>query len=561
MATAGAASSSPVVLTIGVRGRGLLIGTVTLVYIVILLANLRLLLLPPRFALDLSQSSTGSSRVVWVLPGSLLWDRGARVGDRVLAVDGRAAIRESGGLRFVTEVTVQGAHGIVRFSAAALRRGRVTWPLMALSPWFLIFGTLIVLRSTRPQVGKAAYALFASAAFALALAAGADGDDPFMAAAELIAIPAFALAFVHFFLTFPNQRVVRGRARLIAAPALAAAALGLVPLLWSPLYRPLSAVRVTIVSAYLAIGTGLLIWGFMRTRSREARQGLIILNAGAVISVLPLLALSLAPRLFGWHALVPPEEAALVLALLPVSFAYAILRHDIKGVSLWQRWLVRGVLWGLFALLAAGVVLVLHFLRATQLGAPEIGIGALLLVLGGASFHWAYSRLLAHLDRLIFKDGYDYRASLQRLSADLSLTGDLDAVSKSLPQTLAGLMNLRFVVLLAYEGALLRVQGVAGSPEPATVRELIGAAHSESELNPALTADDDHPVLLMPLLLGGSVVGWLCLGPKSSGEPIRGLDRDLLTTLRGHLAAVIGNAQLASDLRLKVRARCAQRTA
>ncbi len=58
----------------------------------------------------------------------------------------------------------------------------------------------------------------------------------------------------------------------------------------------------------------------------------------------------------------------------------------------------------------------------------------------------------------------------------------------------------------------------------------------------------------MPLCLHEVVVGCLCLGPKKSGEPFRAVDRDLLTTLSGHLAALVLNAQLADDLRLKVRA-------
>ncbi|MGI8827723.1 MAG: hypothetical protein ACR2JC_19240 [Chloroflexota bacterium] len=59
--------------------------------------------------------------------------------------------------------------------------------------------------------------------------------------------------------------------------------------------------------------------------------------------------------------------------------------------------------------------------------------------------------------------------------------------------------------------------------------------------------------MLIPLHLGEAVVGCLCLGPKISGEPFRSVDRDLLSTLSGHLAALVQNAQLTDDLRLKVR--------
>ncbi|MCA1599509.1 MAG: hypothetical protein LC769_10960, partial [Chloroflexi bacterium] len=59
-------------------------------------------------------------------------------------------------------------------------------------------------------------------------------------------------------------------------------------------------------------------------------------------------------------------------------------------------------------------------------------------------FRWLYDRLRRLLDRWIFKDSYDYRSSLQRLSQDLSLAGHLD----TLGATLRRLMNLDFAVLL-----------------------------------------------------------------------------------------------------------------
>lgn len=50
-----------------------------------------------------------------------------------------------------------------------------------------------------------------------------------------------------------------------------------------------------------------------------------------------------------------------------------------------------------------------------------------------------------------------------------------------------------------------------------------------------------------------SLVGHLCLGPKTSGEPFRTLDRDLLATLSRHLATFVRNIQLADDLRRKLK--------
>ncbi|MDQ2743286.1 MAG: GAF domain-containing sensor histidine kinase [Chloroflexota bacterium] len=555
MATASAVSSTSRSLPDWVRGRILLVAATSLIYAAILSANIVLLLLPPRLTIALSTPLAGQAHVAWVLPGSLLWDRGVRMGDRILSVDGHAATQRDGGVRRVGEVVAQTAHGPLRVDAGALRRGREAWPLLVLSPWFLLVGTLIVLRTRRPNVGIAAYTLFASAAFALALAPGADDGDPLATAAELIAVLLFAYAFVRFFLAFPINRNLGGRGWLLSLAPLAAVGLGLAALFLPSLYPPISALRLAVLSIYLAVGAGLLIWGFLQTHDPDVRRGLIVLSAGAVGSVLPLVVLSVAPRLFGWHPVIAPEQSALTLVFLPAGFAYAILRHDVLGVPLFQRWLVRGVLWGGLLLVCAGVALVLRSLPPTQLGAPDLWLTAALLLVGAASFRWLYSWLFSWLDGLIFKDSYDYRVSLQRLSGDLSLAGDLATLAESLPETVRRLMNLRFVALVVYEGTIIRVQGIAGSSDPGLPAALVETVDpSARELHFAAVTDDDHPALFMPLCLHEVVVGCLCLGPKRSGEPFRAVDRDLLTTLSGHLAALVHNARLADDLHLKVRA-------
>jgi len=51
---------------------------------------------------------------------------------------------------------------------------RATGPLLLLSPWFFVLGTLLFMRAFPRRVRSAAYLLFASAACALALAPGAE---------------------------------------------------------------------------------------------------------------------------------------------------------------------------------------------------------------------------------------------------------------------------------------------------------------------------------------------------------------------------------------------------
>jgi signal transduction histidine kinase len=227
--------------------------------------------------------------------------------------------------------------------------------------------------------------------------------------------------------------------------------------------------------------------------------------------------------------------------------------HPVLRAPILRHWVLPSVVWCCLIGVCAGVAFVLRALPPVGFVSPDLWLTAILLLVGGASFRWLSVRLLSLLDRLIFKDTYDFRESLQQLSTDLSLAGDLDPLAESLPETLRRLMHLRFVVLLIYEGGKARVRGAAGSPDPALLSALVGLARpAERELRfAALT--DDGPSLLVPLRLKEGVVGSLCLGPKIGGEPFRSVDLDLLTTLSGHMAALVHNAYLTEVLRLKVR--------
>ncbi|MDQ2741532.1 MAG: GAF domain-containing sensor histidine kinase [Chloroflexota bacterium] len=548
----------PTIQPFGGRARRRMVGivsAVTLLYCTILALNVAVLLLPPRLSLAVSIPSAGRARVEWVLPGSVLWDRGVRARNRVMSLDGRSPTRQVEGFWQGSTVVVRTANGTISVSANALRRGHNTWPLVVLSPWFLLLGTLIMLRAPTRQVGEAAYAFFAAAALALALAPASDNDIPLASALEVATVLIFAYTFVRFFREFPlHRRWGAGGPALAVAPAVAVC-LDLAALAWPALYGPAMAARLSVVVVYLLLGAGLMIGGFRASDDAHVRLGFNIVGVGTAVSVLPFVLLSLIPPIFHHRAIVPAEGSILALALLPASLAYAILRHRVLPISLVQRWIVPGALWaGLFAA-CGGVIRALQLVTDSTSLSPILGlwITAAMLLIGAISLRWVHRWLLSVFDRLFFKDAYDYRASLQQLSRDLSLAGDLDALGECIPARLRHLMNLRFVSLLIHGENGVTESGMVGSYHVTTPAALVEAV-TGSDVFPSSAAleGNDGFASLIPLMARDSLVGYLCLGPKISGEPFRDVDRDLLATLSGHLATLIRNAQLTDELSLKV---------
>lgn len=531
---------------------------VGLAYGIVLTLNIVALLTPPRLSLVIVVPPAGPPRVGWVLPGSLLWDKGVREGEQLLALDGRPpSTRDAGDWRGNRLLARTHAHGVVAVDAGAIRQGHDAWPLLALSPWFLLFGALVGPRAARPVIGRTAYALFASAAFALALAPATDGNEPVATVAEWVVVPLFTACLCLFFLSFPTPRGTPRLRAALAAPALVIGVCGVAAARWPALYDITSSVRLAIELVYLAVSIGLLIASFVVAREGDTRRGLTIISVGTLASILPFGALYSAPTLLGVRPLMAAEHAVVALALLPISFAYAILRHNVLHIQLLQRWLVHGLLWTTLLAMYVSAAALLYRLPLSAVPAPARSVGptAMLAIVVGISFRWLYDRIRRLLDRLIFKDVYDYRVSLQRLSRDLSLASDLDTLGASLPATLRSLMNLDFAVLLVTGSrGNPSVSEANGAHEPTLVPTLIEAAHGVRD-TPRVTriAQLDLSILLVPLHAHDALVGHLCLGPKASGEPFRAEDHALLATLSGHLAAIVRNVQLTSDLRENVR--------
>ncbi len=529
-----------------------LVAAVSVVYAVLFALNIATLLAPARLSFQLDTPSRGSARIAYVLPGGDLWDQGVRAGDRALTVDGRVpghALEGNAPIRRLSVRTRSGA--VLVLDVGALRRGHSTWPVLLLSPWFLLLGTLVVLRAP-PTIGRATYALFVSAACALALAPAADNDDALAMMVEWAAGALFAGCFVAFFLTFPAPRgTTRGRA-LLFVPPLLGVALGLASLQWPALYDTAYLARMAVLLAYLLAGAGLLVSSFRRARDGETRRGLTIISAGTVASIAPFTMLYLLPVVLHGAPLLSSETAILALALLPASFAYAILRHNVLNVPLLQRWLAHGLLWGIVFVLCLAVAYGLRRVVNADIGVPTgtLVVFAALVLLTGLAFRRPYDGLRRVLDDRLFKDAYEYRAALQGLSRDLSLVGDLDALDAALPGRLQRLMNLDFAVLLA-EGTR-GAPGARGPHGPCLVDLAAAARAVQGAPRTVSLADGETAVLIVPLRTHDRLVGHLCLGPKRSGEPFRAEDRALLSTLSGQLAALVRNAQLVDELRAQV---------
>lgn len=542
---------------IGGQHRMVVVTVLSIVFGIVFLVSTVARLTPPQLSLVLMVPTSHEARIQWILPGGNLWEHGVRPGDQVLALDGEPPTVQAVGWWVGNSVLVRTSDGgTVLLDADMIRRNHVAWPLLVLGPWFLLPGTLVYLRAPQPNIGKDTYILFGNAAFALALAPAAVHSWPVAAAAEYALVTLFAASFLLFCMSFPRSRGSSRIRSLLLLPPFLVAVLGPMSLIWPVLHEPFALLRLGVLLIYLLAGISLIGHTVTIEQEADARHGIAIVSGGIIAAILPFLVLYVVPVLLERPPLLAAEFAILPLAILPASFAYAILRHNVLHVSLLQRWLVHGLLW-LGLLVPYAMIIAMEEWLLARLPEPwrSLLFAAVLVILVGVSFGWLREHLQRTLDRLIFKDSYDYRASLHQLSQDLSIASDLETLSASLLGNLRRLVNLDFAVLLLQtERGPVMYKGV-GAYQAAMTPEVVEAARRAQDVPQIVPLAYGYlNLLVVPLRTSDIVIGHLCFGPKASGEPFRMQDRDLLATISGQIAAVVQNARLVADLRTTVNA-------
>lgn len=394
--------------------------------------------------------------------------------------------------------------------------GLVAWTL----------GLVVVISAPHRKVARHFYALGLLALLALVPARGTQGNipGPILAVLDATAIGVSCLfppLWLHFCLRFPHTFNLKSRRKLLVAIYGVFALVGIValvvrfappqltPLLAAPQAMPVWAalslrmVWPTLATIAVLGGTVFLWWGAFRI-SEHRRRALL---PALLVTTTVMLDLALYTHFALWSAgqTLMFQRLRWVfflpLPLLPLTFAYAILRHGILDV---RKAILRWLSYFLAAGLAAGLYLAaLAWAFAKGIGAIPPAWAGVLLGLSALPIGWFMRWILLRLRRVFRRDlqaardlilGH-LREGRRRLSEEALLKGLLDSLQEAYrPQTL---------LLLPVEGDRLRLPAASQAnadeqqpeiPIPAHVLQLPPAllrhARENRELVLGLSADE-----------------------------------------------------------------------
>jgi two-component system, NtrC family, sensor kinase len=384
--------------------------------------------------------------------------------------------------------------------------------------------------------------------------------------------------FLHFVLTFPEKRqFVRKHPWLLGlvyVPGAILLAIHVGAMRWLQASERL---RWNLDRMEMSYGTGLFLAaaGVLWYSSRRAsttilRQQLKWVTRGTILAIIPYSLLYVIPYLMG--ALPGPamKISALSLALLPLTFGYAIFRYRLMDVDLIFK---RGVVYTLAAAIVVGMYfgLVAGVAELVHMRQPSSGpVGLILAVVVTALLFdpvrkWIQDRI----DQFFYRTRYDYRRTLLEFGRELNSETNLNAMLSSLIDRLSRTLAVdRAAVFLAGEEAgrfvLAKSSGLPTmgdlnlsfleSPRPQAAGHLF---FENTHQVPRETPEAQRTIAWLdlnyyiPCHAQQKTVAVLGLGKTTQGDFLSSEDVELLETLGGYLGIAIQNGQLYASLQKK----------
>jgi two-component system NtrC family sensor kinase len=395
--------------------------------------------------------------------------------------------------------------------------------------------------------------------------------------------------FVHFALVFPERpdswvRSDAGR-RLLPLVYLPAALLGGAEVaavlrgasqgaVLSNIAELMERGELVYLAASLVGGLAIMIRALRRGCSVTARRQLRWIVWGTALGAIPFVLGYVLPFTLGFTPSSPFEFTAVLLGLVPLAFASAIIRYRLMDVEvIIKRALVYAAA---IAAIAAIYAILLglagqFFLHGEDQRNPIIALLATIVVVLLSSP--VKNAIQNALDRVYYRDRYDYRRALVGFARDLNSDLDLLRLSERLVRRVTETLVVdRMALLLAptaagVDGAFVTIAHNGFGLEPPTltresdVARRLMAGHTLTLDDPLAQRRLDAPEVdfwreagihyFVPCVSKDGTIAVMALGRKANTEPLSSEDMALLAAVAAQAATALENGRLYGQLRIK----------
>jgi signal transduction histidine kinase len=424
----------------------------------------------------LLEKSNGHLRIAQLPDDGQAARSGTKSGDILLEVD-KNPIQNKSDLNFFidqkaigesVDLTLQRDNQSIEITILLEKRNNPLFLLVNFLAGLFLWGigVFVFFKSPRNQV--ATLFLIASLSFALALFIswegfpyGPDGLSLILPSLQIIAYTLIPALFLHFTVIFPWEEKISTRRKSLIN-ALYLPSLVLILLMGIFYWRSISANSLSLFQTYKTIfhcfrvylvvyvlaGIFILFRTYKKLEFLEDKRRIRWIFWGIAAGIFPFIFLHTLPEVLFNRALVPEVINYLFMLLIPISFAFSILRYQFMNIDVVIH---RSLVYSLLAGFIVGIYLfvvgllgqIFHKLTGYQ--------GNLFLVLAGIIaallFTPAKNRIRAFVERTLYRVRYDYKKTVQKFIRQVNLAFSRDE--------LLDLLLRKLDVLLTTQRALI----------------------------------------------------------------------------------------------------------
>ena len=526
-----------------------------------------------------------------VRAGDILLDIGGRPIDSVRDVEDVLHAAQRGQSLAYTVLREQ-SHEILKLEVEHIPTGSLAlyYALAAVGIFALLVGAAV--RFRKPENQASLHFFWLCVAFfgvlSLSYSGRLDGLDTVFYWGDAVAQLLLPPLFVHFALMFPDRPDAWARSDagrnlipLLYVPALLLGAAHVAVFARDGQGEVLSTVLLLVaggevlhLAAALVAGLIVMMRALHRVRSVTSRRQLRWIVWGTALGGLPFVGAYALPHAFGFRLMPGAELTAILLVLVPLAFACAIVRYRLMDVEvIIKRALVyAAALAGMAAIYAVLLKLASEvFFGGDSVRNPVIALLATIVV--ALLLKPLKSAIQSAMDRVYYRDRYDYRRALVGFARDLNSDLDLFRLSDRLVhRVMETLVVDRMALMLApaaagKDGDFVTIAHAGFTGEPPSLPRSSEAA-TRLIAGHTLTLDDPHVPrrisarevefwretgihYFVPCVSKEGTIAVMALGRKATAEPLSSEDMALLAAVAAQAATALENGRLYRQLRMK----------
>ncbi len=295
---------------------------------------------------------------------------------------------------------------------------------------------------------------------------------------------------------------------------------------------------------------------YIRTKSNLERNQLRYVFIGAIIAII-----IGATNLFLSYGIKTYPFGSLGYIAYSGIVAYAIVKHHLMDITVIIR---KSIIYTTLTLSVLGIYALIVGISTSIFGENTI-INGLAGLIVAVIFLPIKDKIQFIVDKLFFRDKYDYQKTLKNLSGELTTILELDKLLAFLVTRVIEIMHIERGYIMLYDVDREKYfTKFSKGIEPEVLNQIklnqIANFIVWLEENKKILILDEHRdkfkelkeqklCLCVPLMSKNKLIGVFNLGSKLSEEAYITEDMELLTTIANQAAIAIENAQLSSEMR------------